>query len=73
MTNISKLGYKKNGELTKELLDDGYIVEIEPITFHSIINKNGYCYEDNVINQIKNNTNGIFDFSKNIRGNSNIN
>ena len=66
MTNISKLGYKKNGELTKELLDDGYIVEIEPITFHSIINKNGYCYEDNVINQIKNNTNGIFDFSKNM-------
>lgn len=64
MYNISKIGYKQYGEFTKEVLDDGYFVELEPQSYFGNCHQSVYCHEINIMIKIKNNDENYFDFTK---------
>ena len=63
MYNISKIGYKQYGEFTKEVLDDGYFMELEPQSYFGNCNQFVYCHEINIMIKIKNNDENYFDFT----------
>lgn len=66
MNHIDKIGYKQYGEYTKEVPNDGYMVEMSPNYYHSDCYPDEYCREVNTMIRINNNDEGYFDFSKNM-------
>ena len=65
MEIINKIGYKKYLQDTQLLEDDGYVAKYEYGT-QLVDPFNIYCCEVNIINKIRFNDNGYFDFSKNM-------